>query len=278
MESKGQPPPWVQDLLQAVDADPERRWLDADIARHQVDPVKARRWFKANHGITFHAYVRALRLGRALGQIKNGSSVIGAAFDQGYDSLSGFNDAFRKLVGASPTSAARAPVITLKRLSTPLGMMLAAADAERLFLLEFVDRRAMEQQLLTLHHRTQAAIIPGESPLHDALEGELAEYFAGARSSFSVPIAAPGTPFQERVWSALREIPYGETRSYHDIAAQIGRATAVRAVANANGHNRLALIIPCHRVIGSNGRLTGYGGGLWRKRRLLEIEGAGLVP
>jgi O-6-methylguanine DNA methyltransferase len=115
---------------------------------------------------------------------------------------------------------------------------------------------------------------PAAHPYLERLKEELAEYFAGNRSKFGVPIHEPGTPFQERVWAALREIPYGETRSYGELARSLGDPAAVRAVAQANGRNRIAILVPCHRVIGADGGLGGYGGGLWRKRRLLEIEGA----
>ena len=108
--------------------------------------------------------------------------------------------------------------------------------------------------------------------LFDELTDELESYFQGGLTEFSVPLLTPGTDFQRSVWSRLRAIPSGATRSYAEIAAEIGRPTAVRAVARANGDNRIAILIPCHRVIGSDGTLTGYGGGLWRKRRLLEIE------
>ncbi len=101
---------------------------------------------------------------------------------------------------------------------------------------------------------------------------ELERYFAGELTTFETPLEVPGTEFQQAVWSALRDVPYGETISYGEQARRIGRPEAVRAVARANGDNRIAIIVPCHRVIGADGRLTGYGGGLWRKRRLLELE------
>ena len=119
-------------------------------------------------------------------------------------------------------------------------------------------------------------LLQGKSPLHNQVESEITDYFEGRLQQFSIPLAMPGTSFQRAVWSALQEIPYGQTRSYAQVAATLGRPAAVRAVANANGSNRLAVIIPCHRVIGSDGRLTGYGGGLWRKLRLLELEGVAL--
>ena len=109
------------------------------------------------------------------------------------------------------------------------------------------------------------------------LRRELDEYFAGTRKAFDVPLVAPGTPFEERVWQALRAIPYGETRSYADIAREVGSPAAVRAVGRANGMNRIAVVIPCHRVVNKNGELGGYGGGLWRKRRLLHLEAGGSI-
>jgi len=123
------------------------------------------------------------------------------------------------------------------------------------------------QQLLN------ARFIPGEHPLFLQLDNELKSYFAGNLKEFTVPIDYPGTDFQQRVWRALMDIPYGETRSYQQQAEAIDHIKAVRAVARSNGDNRIAIIIPCHRVIGKDGKLAGYGGGVWRKQRLLEIEG-----
>ena len=116
------------------------------------------------------------------------------------------------------------------------------------------------------------------SPVLDSLARQLDDYFRGRLVRFTVPLRVPGTDFQRAVWTALAEIPYGQTCSYEDIAKSLGRPTAVRAVARANGDNRIAIVIPCHRVIGKDGSLTGYGGSLWRKQRLLELErGAGVA-
>ena len=108
----------------------------------------------------------------------------------------------------------------------------------------------------------------------DAVGHQLAEYFAGERAAFDVPLALEGTPFQRTVWGALQDIPYGQTISYGELARRIGRPSAIRAVGLANGRNPVSLIVPCHRVIGGDGSLTGYGGGIERKRFLLELEGA----
>jgi len=163
-------------------------------------------------------------------------------------------------------------------IETPIGRFLAAANDAGLVLFEFTDRRMMEQHFETLRRRFRCPLTPGDHP-HLAQVGiEIAEYFAGARREFTIPLAPAGTPFQERVWAELRRIPYGETRSYEALAVAIGQPTAMRAVAAANGMNRIAILIPCHRVIGKDGSLTGYGGGLWRKRLLLELERTGLLP
>ena len=143
-------------------------------------------------------------------------------------------------------------------------------------LLEYADRRMLPTQFKRLSTALRCVFVPGEDPLLTELSTQLAAYFEGERADFDLPLKTSGTVFQERVWAALRDIPAGATRSYADVAGAIGQPTAVRAVARANGDNRIAILIPCHRVIGSDGKLTGYGGGLWRKKRLLEIEAAAI--
>lgn len=273
LEPSGSPPAWLNDLLTELDDDPVRKWTDADLRRRGLHPDRVRRWFQKHHGMTFHAYGRARRLGLALEKIREGSRVTSTAFEHGYESLSGFNEAFRQVLGGSPSDARHDTVITVGRILTPLGPMVAGATAEAVFFLEFSDRRRLPVQLDRLRARLACTLVPGENRLLGDLDEQLHAYFEGDLREFEVPLAAPGSAFQETVWEALRQIPYGETRSYADIARSIGRPSAVRAVARANGDNRLAILIPCHRVIGSDGRLTGYGGGLWRKKRLLELEG-----
>jgi AraC family transcriptional regulator of adaptative response/methylated-DNA-[protein]-cysteine methyltransferase len=208
----------------------------------------------------------------ALGRIQGGERVTTSALDHGFDSLSGFNDAFRRLFGASPTRSEGLRPLAVRRITTPLGAMLAAGGDDGLHLLEFADRRMLETQITRLRRRMKVAFVPGNHEVIDHAEREMNEYFAGARRAFTLPLADEGTPFQREVWERLRQIPYGETRSYGAIARDAGRPSSVRAVARANGDNRLAIVIPCHRVIGADGRLTGYGGGLWRKQRLLDHE------
>ena len=272
MEPTGSRPAWLRELMRDFDARPERRWTDRDLRQRGLSPERVRRWFQSHHGMTFHAYGRARRLGLALGQIKHGSGVSRAAYRTGYDSLSGFNDAFRRFMGNTPTALTEANVVTVTRITTPLGPMVAGSVDGALCLLEFADRRMIETQLVRLQKRLDCVFVPGTDALFDELAGELEGYFRGRATEFSVPLLTPGTEFQRLVWSRLRTIPSGTTRTYGEVASEIGRPTAIRAVARANGDNRIAILIPCHRVVGSDGKLTGYGGGLWRKRRLLEIE------
>jgi AraC family transcriptional regulator of adaptative response/methylated-DNA-[protein]-cysteine methyltransferase len=223
--------------------------------------------------------------------MKAGGSLDDAVFDHGYESHSGFRDAFARTFGEAPGRAAKAAkggaagapepgaapasgdFIRLAWIESSLGPLVAAAVDAGICLLEFTDRRLLEDQARVLRERLALPALPASHPHLERLKVELEEYFAGKRRRFDLPIHEPGTPFQERVWSALREIPFGETRSYGELAKSLGEPAAVRAVAQANGRNRIAILVPCHRVIGADGGLGGYGGGVWRKKRLLEIEG-----
>lgn len=170
------------------------------------------------------------------------------------------------------------PPVMTTRLATPLGPLLAGAMPAGLCLLEFTDEGRLDLQLRRLRQYLPAPLEPGDSPFFAPLRQELAEYFAGRRREFSLPLLLLGTPFQCCVWAGLQAIPYGATRSYQAQAAALGQPQAVRAVAAANGANRIAILIPCHRVIGKDGKLTGYGGGLWRKEYLLHLEAGRSQP
>ena len=163
-------------------------------------------------------------------------------------------------------------VIFLALLETPIGPMVAGVAPDGLTLLEFSDRPMLETQLTIVQRRFRASCEPGWTALHGVVQAALDGYFRGEMTSFDIPIATPGTPFQERVWTSLRDIPMGTTTSYAALAAEVGRAGASRAVGHANGMNRISVVIPCHRVVGSDGALTGYGGGVWRKAWLLDHE------
>lgn len=224
--------------------------------------------------MTFVEYARARRMGIAMKQIRSGRAVIDAQLATGYESSSGFRDAFSRIMGITPTMFEDASILKAAWVDTKLGPMIAIADEEFLYLLEFVDRRGLEREVEKVRNRKKAAIIPGRSQPIETIEKELEQYFDGGLPEFKTPLALLGSDFQKNVWNELRKIPDGETRSYSEVAHALDKPTAYRAVAQANGANQIAIVIPCHRVINSNGELGGYGGGLNRKQWLLNHEKA----
>jgi len=267
-------PKWLEALMGEVETDPARRWHDRDLREMGLEPDAIRRWFVANHGHTFHAYTRLRRMGLALHKIQHGAPVTEAVVAHGYESESGFREAFSAVFGHPPSAVDYESCIWINRVATPLGSMVMGVSDQGLCLLEFTERRMLDTRLKHLRQRMGRVFLPGDHPLMQQVKIELDNYFDNNLQEFKIPIQAPGSSFQESVWKALRELPYGEMRSYAQIAERIGQPSAVRAVGRANGDNRIAIIIPCHRVVGSGGELTGYGGGLWRKAYLLTLEQA----
>ncbi len=275
LEREGEHPDWVQDLLAEVERCPEGRITDAELAGRGIEPARARRYFRERFGMTFHAFQRARALGLALGKLRDGDGIDGVGLDVGFDSSSGFREAFERIFGAPPGRARGSACIVSSLLTSPLGPLVSAATDDGVCLLEFADRRALKGQATSLQRARGMAVVPGSNEHLEHLTRELGEYFRGERRTFDVPLDLSGTPFQRSVWDALLRIPCGETRSYEEVARAIDRPGAQRAVGRANGQNRVAICVPCHRVIHKAGGLCGYGGGLWRKRRLLELEGDG---
>lgn len=272
LQLNGEAPIWLKSLLKEIEEKQISRITNSYLKERNIDPARVRRWFKKNHGMTFQTYLRLLRVNKAFGQIKYGDKVLESAFDTGYESLSGFAEAFKKTTGFSPSKSKKKNIISVTRVLTPLGPMLAGATEEGICLLEFVDRRMLETQIKRLKKIFDAEFIPGENKYFDELNKQLTEYFEGKRKEFNLPLLLNGTDFQQKVWKELQKIPFGSTRSYQEQAVALDNPKAVRAVAKANGDNRISIIIPCHRVIGKNGQLVGYGGGMWRKRFLLNLE------
>ncbi len=266
--------PWVETLLADIERAPTQRITESALRKRGIDPASVRRHFLKHFGMTFQTYARARRLGVALRDISAGAALDDVVLDSGFESHSGFRDAFGRAFGLAPGRCRRGPcaVVTWTRLQSPLGPLIAAACDEGVCLLEFADRRGLSAQVQTVHKLFRAQIVPGQNEHLQRLQEELAAYFAGTLRTFSVPLSYPGSAFQRRVWDELLRIPYGETRSYEDLAVAVGAPGAQRAVGRANGQNRLAIVIPCHRVVNKNGRLGGYGGGLRRKEFLLQLE------
>lgn len=272
MQVNGTPPDWVQELLRLAEAAPSRRITNADVRALGIEPARARRYFTQQYGMSFHAYCRAQRLVHAFESIRNGVMLDDVIGESGYDSHSGFRDAFRRVFGDAPGRARNSDCVVATWLETPLGPMIAGASRDAVCFLEFTDRRMLETQFVTVRKRFRCTVVPGTNEHLEHLKHELARYFAAQLTQFTVPITYPGTPFEQRIWAELLKIPYGETRSYEDLASAVGAPGAARAVGAANGRNRICIVIPCHRVINKNGELSGYGGGVWRKRILLESE------
>ena len=272
MEPGKHPPKLIERLRSEVERAPGGRLTDKERAALAIDPSTARRQFTRHYGMTFQAYHRARRIGLALCDVRSGGRVAQARNGSGFESESGFREAFAKIFGEPPTTArAHAPLLA-ERIDTPLGAMIAVADDEGLRLLEFIDRRATERELSILRKRLGTNVVPGEHRHLAATRQQLADYFSGKGLEFDVPLAPVGSPFQLRAWKILRSIPVGETRSYSWMAKRLGDENARRAVGRANGTNMISIVIPCHRVIRADGTLCGYGGGLWRKKWLLDHE------
>jgi AraC family transcriptional regulator of adaptative response/methylated-DNA-[protein]-cysteine methyltransferase len=272
MDPDKRPPKLVERLRAEVERAPGGRLTDKELAGMEIDPSTARRQFKRHYGMTFQAYHRARRMGLALREVRRGGRVDEARNGSGFESESGFREAFTRIFGDPPTTARARPGLFAERIETPLGAMLAVADDEGLRLLEFIDRRAMERELSILRKRLRTNVVPGEHRHLDALRAQLTDYFEGKKLEFDIPLTPVGSEFQQRAWKILRSIPVGETRSYSWMAQRLGDSNARRAVGRANGTNMICIVIPCHRVIRADGTLCGYGGGLWRKKWLLDHE------
>lgn len=279
LEATGTPPAWVSQLIERVEAAPDARLKAADLRGLGITPERARRWFQQHYGMSFTAWCRGTRMAAAFLRIRQGASLDDATFDSGFESHSGFREAFERAFGAAPgRTRAQGERVVVTILESPLGPLLAGANDRGVTLLEYTDRRMLEHNLKRMRRRFGCGVVPGRHSLLERLERQLKEYFEGKRTDFTVPLAVSGTPFQDKVWRELQRIPHGQTISYDDLARRIGQPTAQRAVARANGMNYVSILIPCHRVIGKDGTLTGYGGGLWRKRLLLELEKNGVLP
>jgi AraC family transcriptional regulator, regulatory protein of adaptative response / methylated-DNA-[protein]-cysteine methyltransferase len=272
LENLKRTPPYINTILREISEDVSIKLKDRDLRIRGIEPNKIRRWFLNNHGVTFHAYQRMIRINSAYKKIRNGESVTAAAYTSGYESISGFVESFKSVVGASPKKSAIKRVMNISRIDSPLGPMIAGAVDEGLCLLEFAEDGMTGDILKLLSKRLHAEVIHGPHDIIQTAGNQLEEFFKGTRREFTVPLYTPGTPFQQSVWNELQKVPYGQTISYRQQALAVGKPSAVRAVANANGMNRIVIIIPCHRIIGGDGSLTGYGGGLWRKKWLIDHE------
>ncbi|HHH50584.1 MAG TPA: bifunctional transcriptional activator/DNA repair protein Ada [Saprospiraceae bacterium] len=272
VEKIGQTPENIKRIISELLQNPHEKISDEDLKAKNIEPHTIRRWFKKNYQMTFHSFQRMLRINYAFNHIRDGKSVTHAAFECGYASLSGFNESYRSIFGESAGKSKNKSLINVLRFSSPIGSIIACATEKGVCFLGFVGQKRLEAQFSALQKHLNAIILPGKNPHLSQVKQEINEYFAGERKDFSVALDIIGTDFRKQVWQSLLQIPYGKTVSYKAQALAINNIKAVRAVASANGANKISLIIPCHRVIGSNGSLTGYAGGLQKKQWLLNFE------
>ncbi len=265
-------PEEVERAIELVRGNLKEKISDYDLKSNHISPDNVRRWFKKNYGITFQAFQRMYRINNAYEELQNGKGATHAAFDSGYESLSGFGYTFKKLIGKSPAISERNAVILISRLTTPIGPMFICATDNGICLLEFTNRKMLETEFQDLQKRLGTRMLTGVNRHIIQAKEELMDYFEGQRTTFDVALDPVGTDFQKQVWQILMKIPYGTTTTYLNQAKSLHKEKAVRAVASANGYNKISIIIPCHRVIGRDGKLTGYGGGLERKKWLLQFE------
>lgn len=264
--------PSIDRLLDALELAPERKWSEKEITDLGYDPSTVRRAFRRQFGITFLEIARLRRIGRGVESLAAGATVIDAQVNANYASGSGFRNAIIKQLGVAPHHVNHGAYLKADWIETPIGTMIAIADKQALYLLEFLDRKGLPREIDNVKKHTGAAILMGREAAIDQIERELNRYFAGEPLPFATPLAKFGSAFTNSVWDALKTIPLGQLRSYSDVAREVGNGKATRAVARANGANQICIMIPCHRVIGADGTLTGYGGGLWRKKWLIEHE------
>lgn len=263
--------PITSKMIEILRQNPSKKWNGSEIKKIGIDDSTLRRAFIKDFGISFLKFAREHRLGAIVTNIENGNNIINSQLDAGFSSSSGFVDAVKKQIGTSPKNLKSQNILSAKWIETPIGAMLGIVGDDGLHLLEFAERKGLPTEIEATKKKTGPICFRNHS-WFEILEKELAKYFSGEFVDFTIPIVQFGTKFEKTVWEELQKVPIGQTRSYSAQAIAIGNPNAIRAVARANGANKVAILIPCHRIIGSNGAMTGYGGKIWRKEWLLKHE------
>lgn len=262
----------IQKLIEEVEKSPLKRWKDNDFKALAINAATVRRHFKKRFGVTFLEYTRAKRMEAAMKQISSGEPVIEAQLSTGYESSSGFRDAFSRITGVSPSKLRSGSILKSSLLDTHLGPMIAISDEDTLFLLEFMDRRGMEREIERFRQKTKSIIIPGSTPPIVSITRELHLYFDGKLKEFKTPYLLIGTRLQKRIWEELIKIPFGQTKTYANIATAIGNPSATYSVVRASCVNPFIIVVPCHRVVTSEKDFGNYSSGLARKKWLIAYE------
>ncbi len=261
-------------LMDDIASDPLFRIGKSGLRERGIMPDYIDRLYGDAFGVDFQGFLRMRRLNTRFGAVlyspENGSESDGLSRSRYGDGNTGAS--FLSTRGSADSDAADADFRTVNRLKTPLGPVMVAASSKGICMLEFAERRTMEKRIEAMEKESGVSFKTGISPFFAPLAEELNAYFKRELKEFSVPLDIGGTDFQVGVWEELRRIRWGETRTYARQAEALGNPKAVRAIARADGENPIGILIPCHRVIGSDGSLTGFSGGLWRKEFLLRLE------
>jgi AraC family transcriptional regulator, regulatory protein of adaptative response / methylated-DNA-[protein]-cysteine methyltransferase len=278
LEANGKPPGWVLKLMHSIEKKPDLKISENELSKYGASPEQARRWFINHYGMTFAEWQRGRKLAEAFTEISKGSSIDEVLFEKGYESHSGFRDAFARTFGTTPGKQGPGDFIAVQFMETPLGPLVMAGIKSGICFIEFADQRTLKYSYLKLRKSFNLPVLPATNEPLELLSMELKSYFQAGLTRFTAPLVLRGTAFQEWVWQELMNINYGEVISYRDLAVRMGDSRFTRAVSRATAMNHIGIVIPCHRVVGAGGELTGYGGGLWRKRLLLELERSGHFP
>jgi AraC family transcriptional regulator of adaptative response/methylated-DNA-[protein]-cysteine methyltransferase len=271
-------PDWAQRLIERIEATPSNKLAPEDWHLLGIAPEQAKPWFKPRFGMSLREYCSARRSAEAFvpSRARECDPALSSVPER--DDLAAWQNFFAGVLPKKLRHLGQTKDIALLPINTPIGLMLAGAVKQGICLLEYASRLIPEQSLATIQQQIKPEVWPVDQPHLALLRSELNLYFSAQLQEFSVPVAPVGTEFQQAVWAELRHIPHGETIAYDTLAHRLDQPTALRAVAGANGQNRISIVIPCHRVIGKDGSLTGYGGGLWRKRLLIALEQTGNLP
>ncbi|MCO6523861.1 MAG: methylated-DNA--[protein]-cysteine S-methyltransferase [Candidatus Schmidhempelia sp.] len=262
---------------------PSFTWLLEQLHQYPDEPITAssltmigltlkqvQYWFKTYYGLTFANYRKLLSINNHFNRYQQGHIAFNTLDNNKVSILEHIE--LSQQARTDDTTHRWQNRIQLTRLETPIGELIGAATKRGICLLEFADQRSIHTQLKAVSNYFNSQLVWEESPYFYVLKQQLNNYFSGNLTQFSVDLDLAGTQFQQTVWQQLQKITYGQCITYQQQAQAMGKPKAVRAVATANGMNRISIIIPCHRIIGSNGDLTGYAGGVWRKKYLLDLE------
>ncbi|MDG2469456.1 MAG: methylated-DNA--[protein]-cysteine S-methyltransferase [Pirellulaceae bacterium] len=272
-------PSWLKSILNRISDEPARKWNPCDFDEYGLTAPQLQNWFRSHFGIGFLEFLNIQKLCETMARFSSEQTEGQAVTTDGFKAQNTFRNALQEWLGVSFQPTIRSTgEIPISRVNSPLGSMVIAADEQYLYLLEFADRSDLASQCRKLTSTAKKRLVPGKSRIMEEVQRQLNSWFEGKLIKFSLPLFLAGTKFQLAVWNQLIQIDYHQTVSYDCIARAIGSPRGQRAVGTAVGANRMAIVLPCHRVIRQNGSLSGYAGGIRRKDWLLCHEFVSSTP